>query len=148
MGRYVRDNLRSDESVVYETRLHWIMYAAGFSLTIVGLCLLFFTSALSIPGAFLFVAGVISLIVAWIRRVTSEFAVTNKRVIIKIGVIWRRTIEMNLSSLETIEVDQDVIGRIIGYGKVVIIGTGGTNEPFSRIENPLEFRKAVQSQLK
>jgi uncharacterized membrane protein YdbT with pleckstrin-like domain len=83
---------------------------------------------------------------AWIRRWTSEFAVTNKRVVIKVGLISRRMIEMNLSKVESIEVRQDIPGRLVNYGTIVVIGTGGTKEPFTTIDDPLAFRRAVQTQ--
>ncbi|HEX9400869.1 MAG TPA: PH domain-containing protein [Anaeromyxobacter sp.] len=78
-----------------------------------------------------------------IERATSEFAVTNRRVIIKVGLISRRTVELKLEKIESIGVDQSIPGRIFGYGTIVVKGTGGTNEPFRGIARPLEFRKAV-----
>lgn len=75
---------------------------------------------------------------------TSEFAITNKRIIIKVGLISRRTLEMNLNKIESVNVDQGILGRILGYGTIVVIGTGGTREPFASISNPIEFRKRFQ----
>jgi uncharacterized membrane protein YdbT with pleckstrin-like domain len=77
--------------------------------------------------------------------VTSEFAVTNKRLIVKVGVLRRRIVEMQLSKVEAIAVDQSLLGRIFGYGNIVVTGTGGTKEPFSAISSPLKFRRAVQA---
>ena len=119
---YVHKNLISDEKVVFETRRHWINF---FSLRS------------------LFTLGLLPLIEYW----TSEFAVTNKRVIMKVGLIRRETLELNLQRIESVNVDQSLMGRLLGYGTVTIIGTGGTREPFPRIAHPLEFRKAVQEQL-
>jgi uncharacterized membrane protein YdbT with pleckstrin-like domain len=78
----------------------------------------------------------------FIQKATSEFAITTKRVIIKVGLIARRTLEMNLSKIETVNVDQSVIGRILDYGSIIVIGTGGTHEVFHDIASPMEFRKA------
>jgi uncharacterized membrane protein YdbT with pleckstrin-like domain len=72
---------------------------------------------------------------------TSEFVITNKRVIIKVGLISRRTLEMNLNKIETINVNQGILGRMLGYGTIVIIGSGGTKESFNGISDPLTFRK-------
>jgi len=83
---------------------------------------------------------------AWIRQWASEFAVTNKRVIVKVGLISRRTIEINMSKVESVEVNQDIFARLFNYGTIVVIGTGGTKEPFDLIDDPLAFRRAVQSQ--
>jgi uncharacterized membrane protein YdbT with pleckstrin-like domain len=119
MGQYVQSNLTSGENVVYEAKFHWIIFVSLRAI---------FT---------LWIAPIID----WF---TSEFAVTNKRIMIKVGLISRRTLEMNLAKVESVNVDQSILGRILGYGNITIIGTGGTREPFYRISRPLDFRKAVQ----
>lgn len=125
--RYVENNLIPGEQVVYRAELHWIIFIwpVIFSFVLIG-----------IPW----------LIAAILQKKTTEMAVTNKRVIIKTGIISRRTIEMNLSKIENIEVNQNIIGRIFGYGIITIVGTGGTHEPFKNVSQPLEFRKAVLAQ--
>ena len=90
--------------------------------------------------------GLVSLLIALIRQISSEFAVTNKRVVIKIGFLSRRTIELNMSKVESVQVDQDIIARLLNYGTITVIGTGGTREPFAQIDDPLSFRHAVQAQ--
>ena len=122
MGRYVANNLIAGETIVYETRLHWIAF-------------------LSLRG--ILTLGFLPLIARW----TSEFVITNKRVIVKVGLIYRHTLELNLQRVESVSVDQSIVGRVLGYGTITIIGTGGTREPFHRIADPLEFRKAVEEQL-
>lgn len=122
MGGYVRSNLISGEQMVYETTLHWFAFVSFRGLVTVGLWPL-------------------------IERLTTEFAVTNKRVIVKTGWVRRKTVELNLSRVESVSVDQSLMGRLFGYGAITIIGTGGTREPFPGIAHPLEFRKAVQEQL-
>lgn len=119
MGNYVQQNLGAGEQVVYETKLHWIIF---FSLK--ALLTLF--------------------IVPLIEMSTSEFAITNKRVIIKVGLISRRTLEMNLNKIESVNVNQGILGRLLGYGTIVVIGTGGTRERFANIADPLTFRKKFQ----
>ena len=84
---------------------------------------------------------------AWIDRATSEFAVTNKRVIIKVGWIRRRSLETLLTKVEGIEVNQGIWGRVFDYGTIVITGTGGSKETFARIGAPLLFRRKVQEQI-
>ena len=115
---YVLDNLLKNERIVYEARLHWSIFFTWRSL------LTLFISA-------------------WILRSSSEFAVTNRRVMIKVGLVRRRTLELNLSKVESIEVEQTFWGRLFGYGEIEVIGTGGTRERFAQISAPLEFRKAV-----
>ncbi len=119
MGSYVDSNLTKDELVVYEAKLHWMIFIS-------------FKALLT-----LFIAPVI-------QTLTSEFAITTKRVIIKVGLISRRTLEMNLNKIETVNVNQSVLGRILDYGTVTIVGTGGTKESFSCISAPLGFRKKFQ----
>ena len=70
--------------------------------------------------------------------------VTNKRIIVKTGIISRRTLEMNLNKIESVNVDQSIMGRMLGYGTITIIGTGGTRESFPDIGHAVEFRKRFQ----
>ena len=102
-------------------------------------------AATSQVGGGLFVIALAWAFAVWIRYVSSEFAVTDKRVIIKIGLLHRRTLEMLLIKVEAISVDQSIAGRIFGYGTIVVVGTGGTREAFENIASPLEFRRAVQA---
>ena len=119
MGKYVDNNLIKEESVVFETTYHWIIFCNLRAVLT------------------LFIAPIID-------KYTDEFAITNKRVIIKTGLISRRTFEMNHSKIESVNVDQGIIGRMLGYGTIRIVGSGGTKETFSKILNPLEFRKKFQ----
>ena len=119
MGSYVDTSLIRDENVVYEAKNHWIIFISLKS---------FLTLFIS------------PLIENW----TSEYAITNKRVIIKLGLISRKTLEMNLSKIESVNVDQSIFGRILGYGAITIIGTGGTRETFSDLANPIQFRRVFQ----
>ncbi len=119
MGSYLNNHLIKDEKIVHESKFHWVIF-------------------LSLRGIFTL------FIVPLIERRLSEFAVTNRRIVIKTGFIARRTVEMNLSKIESVNVDQSVMGRILGYGTLTIIGTGGTREIFNNISRPLEFRKAFQ----
>ena len=147
MGSYVSSHLDPDESVVHEGRIHWIVYLGPVMVCGVGL-------AFALPGvpgqsqAGLAILGVglISALVAWIRQVTSEFAVTNRRVIVKTGLLARRTIELNMSKVESIQVEQGIFARLLNYGTITVIGTGGTKEPFTLIDDPMAFRHAVQRQ--
>jgi uncharacterized membrane protein YdbT with pleckstrin-like domain len=95
-------------------------------------------------AALLLVIALLFALDRYIRLVTSEFVVTNKRVLIKIGLVRRHTLELLLGKVETIGVEQGVPGRIFNYGTIIVTGTGGTKELFPVIARPLEFRKAVQ----
>jgi uncharacterized membrane protein YdbT with pleckstrin-like domain len=144
MGSYVHSNLIDGEQVVYETSIHPIVFLGPGVVIVLGIGL---GAAYSPAGGVAVLAmGALMLAGAWIRQWASEFAVTNKRVIIKVGFISRRTIEINMSKVESVEVNQDIFGRMFNYGAITVIGTGGTKEPFDLINDPLAFRRAVQSQ--
>lgn len=152
---YVDKNLMAGEQVVYRAYRHWSIFGWPIFLLCVGLAFFFAGQkwrenfSPSVGNAALALAALaafLTAIPAWINRFTSEFAVTNKRVIVKVGWIRRRTIELLLTKAEAIEVTQGIGGRILGFGTIVIIGTGGTHEPFERIAAPLAFRRKVQEQ--
>lgn len=116
MGRYVDRNLVKDERVVHETTYHWVTFVSWRAV---------FT---------LFLAPLIDVL-------ADEFAITNKRVMIKTGLITIRTFEVNHSKIESVHVDQGLLGRILGYGTITIVGSGGTRLVVERIRRPVLFRK-------
>lgn len=142
---YVDENLMTGEHVVYRAKLHSIVYAGAAFFAFFGLVTLL---AGAWPGVIVFflLAGLAGL-AAYIRVMTSEFAVTNKRALIKVGVLSRRSLEILLTKIEGIGVNQNLTGRLLDFGTIVVIGTGGTKEPFKRIAKPLTFRKSVQEQI-
>ena len=144
MGTYVDANLNPGEEVFYRTGIHPIVYLTPAFFILLGIGLGGF--GLHSVGLVVLGLGVLALAGAWIRQWSSEFAVTNRRVIVKVGLISRRTIEINMSKVESIEVNQDIFGRLFNYGTILVIGTGGTKEPFALIADPLAFRRAVQAQ--
>jgi uncharacterized membrane protein YdbT with pleckstrin-like domain len=100
-----------------------------------------------IIGIIFFVIALLSLVRGILMRNATEMTVTNKRVFVKVGLAARRTIELLLSRVESIGVQESVMGRMLGYGAVVIHGTGGTPETFNLVSHPLEFRTQVQMQI-
>lgn len=125
---YINDNLLPEENLLHEAKLHWIIFVMPAITSII-------------------LIGIPFLIKAVIDNMTSEFGVTDKRVMIKTGLISRNTTETMLHKVEAINVDQGIIGRILNYGTISIIGTGGTRNEFKRIHEPLLFRNKVQEQL-
>src|SRR5689334_4461059 len=145
---FIDGNLLQGEHIVFRTRLHWKL--------MIGPTL--FAIATSLPVAWMLVQdrwnnlvliapalGLLVLLAAFIRRQSSDFAVTNKRVMMKIGVLSTRSVELLLSKIESITVNQSLAGRMLGYGEIVVTGSGGTEETFADIQAPLDFRRAVQS---
>lgn len=117
MAKYTATHLLRGEEIAYQTTYHWMHYFT-------------FQSLLSL------------FIIPLIQQYTDEFVITNKRVIVKRGLIAIWTLEMNLQKIETVNVEQSIPGRIFGYGCLTIIGTGGTREQFNCIKDPISFRKA------
>jgi uncharacterized membrane protein YdbT with pleckstrin-like domain len=110
-------------------------------------CIVCLTHKWWLAGGVAAAVTVATAFTTWVRISSSEFAVTNKRVIVKVGAINRRTVELMLSKIEGVGVDQTLAGRMGNYGTVVITGTGGTRETFDAIADPLEFRRQLQAQL-
>jgi uncharacterized membrane protein YdbT with pleckstrin-like domain len=135
---YVDSNLPPDESVTYRTSLHWAIFLGPIFCLAVAAAFFICAAAMNM--------GVIAIFgfSRWPTYLSSEFAITDKRVVIIVGLLRRHTLEMLLTKVETIAVDQGIVGRIFNFGTIVVIGTGGTRERFTGISSPLEFRRQVQ----
>ena len=147
---YVDSQLLPNETVLYRARLHRSLYSASFSfgtLTLIAAALAIYQPPFWWAVLFLGLITVVAFLSAWLRSASSEFAVTDKRVIIKVGWIRRRTLETMLAKVEGVGVDQTLSGRMLGFGTITVTGTGGTKEEFDRIADPLEFRRQVQSAI-
>jgi uncharacterized membrane protein YdbT with pleckstrin-like domain len=133
MPSYVEDALVGDEKVVHQGKISlWSVW----HLLVLGLLLL--------PA---FGIGLILWIIAYIRIKSTEIAVTTKRLIVKNGFIRRSTIEININKVESIQVNQEMMGRMLNYGTLVISGTGTSHAPINGIADPMAFRKAfIESQ--
>ena len=151
--RYVRRVLQPGETIVYTTRLHWLIYVRTVLLLIA--CVVLAGAAVSTSdnqniSLALGIAAVIFVLLAlsaglraFVRRATTELAVTDHRVIYKSGLLSRHTTEMNRDKVESVDVDQSLLGRIFGYGTVIVRGTGGSLEPIRNIGDPLSFRSHI-----
>lgn len=148
---YVEKILQPDETLVHVTGLHWLVYlpALGFLVLAVGLAVLANYVGADLVPVVLIAAAAAGLlaVLAWlrgfVRRSSTELAVTNRRVVFKRGLLRRHTIEMNMAKVESVNVDQSIAGRLLGYGTVTIRGTGGGIEPLSNIDDPVAFRNHV-----
>ena len=145
---YIDSNLLAGEHIVFRTRLHWNVLLGPtlfLAITLLPIAWLLVQGSWSklalIPPAL----GALALLAALVKRHGSDFAVTNKRVMMKVGVFSTRSVELLLGKIETISVNQSLTGRLFGYGDIVVTGSGGSAETFSNIQAPLELRRAVQS---
>lgn len=157
----LKNELMTGEEIVYLTKPHWIVFSAP---------ILWFISAIAIyllgylynvewlrigdmPPLYqifswvCFGLAAVSGIIASTNYLVTDYAVTNRRVLMRTGLIRRITSGILLQKIELIKVFQSILGRILGYGSVVIVGTGGTHDPFPNLPNPLVFRQKVQSQI-
>ncbi|WP_128970344.1 PH domain-containing protein [Bradyrhizobium tropiciagri] len=150
--KYIDRVLGPNEEVLYETGLHWIIFAAPIAV----LAIAAFTAAdlgnkkSPIAGFVFFafgVVGVIALVKALISWATTEIAVTTRRIVLKRGLIARDTIEINFNRIEGLDVKQTVLGRIFDFGTVVVRGTGVGLQPMRNVSAPIELRKAAFGDL-
>lgn len=142
---YVDSNLMNGEQVIYRAKLHWIVFAWPVIWLI--LAIIFFISGVGSVGGICILLAIVTGLVSYINYATSEFGVTTKRVLVKVGLIRRASLEVLLSKVEGIQVNQGLLGRILGFGTVRVSGTGGTKDPFHKIAAPLQLRRQVQEQI-
>ncbi|MGA2427842.1 MAG: PH domain-containing protein [Candidatus Acidiferrum sp.] len=166
---YVENSLVPGETLLYETRHHWLvllgplLISVAFAALGVG-CLAELVAAKEGQGMLVGASemevhatefgGVLLIVVAiavfafgLAKRNATEMAVTNRRVLIKTGLGNRRTLDLMLSRVESIAVEETFWGRMLGFGSVILHGTGGTPESFVMIAHPQEFRRYVQEQI-
>jgi uncharacterized membrane protein YdbT with pleckstrin-like domain len=150
---YVKSVLQPGENVRFATDIHWMVYLPGLLVLAVALAVYVVAWWFVAPGTLaiflhwlggiLFAAAAILLFLGWFKRWTVEVAVTDKRIIYKHGFISRHTIEMNLDKVESVDVEQSILGRLLGYGDIYVRGVGASLEPLRNIESPIEFRNHV-----
>lgn len=152
MGRYIDQILQPGEKVLYSTTLHGIIYVPAVLAWIVALaCFVMDRRAQTDGGnlAWLSLAGLAGIaavywtVKAWFQRWITETDVTTLRVVHKEGFIQRNTFEMNLDKVESVDVDQSILGRIFGYGNVTILGVGEGRKTIGMIASPLQFRNHI-----
>jgi uncharacterized membrane protein YdbT with pleckstrin-like domain len=165
---YAEKSMVPGETLLYQTRHHWMVLIGPVVMSFVfgvlagGLLIEAIAAkngkgvaasasstgveGMVVFGVFLLVIAIVMLAYGIAKRNATEMAVTNKRVLIKTGMGSRRTLDLMLSRVESIGVEETVFGRMLGYGSVIVRGTGGTPEPFLMIAHPQEFRRAVQEQ--
>ena len=145
---YAEKVLQPGETIVYRARLHWVLYLGGILGVVAAVILA--VAAVALPGEALrlglIVAALIALFLglfqmlrAWFVVANTEIIVTSRRLIYKTGFIARDTVEMNLDKVESVLVEQGLLGRMLGYGRVIVRGVGSGLEPIDRVAAPLEL---------
>ena len=151
LGPYSRSTLAPNETPYFKTSLHWIVFVRfGFLALLVFLfaAIPFAIAVQAVTGSelgwFVLPLPAFLLLPPALAFASSELVITDRRVLIKTGIVRRQSVEMFISKVESIAVDQGFLGRIFDYGTVIIRGTGGFEEPFEAIANPILFRNWVQ----
>lgn len=152
MGRYIDEILQPGEKVLYSTNAHWIFFlpaiigwiVAGVFLVISGMVpagpsVLICLSLAAISA----IAALYKTVTAWFHRWTTETDVTNFRVVHKTGFVQRQTFEMSVDKVESVDVNQSILGRILNYGDVTVLGVGEGGKTLDTIASPLAFRNAI-----
>ncbi len=143
--QYIEQTLMQGETIIYRTQLHWIIFYKPLLYLFLAGCL--FLLDLHLLSFIFFIMAAFETFRQIIAFSTSEFAITNRRIIIKVGFIQRHSLETLLQRVESIEVMQSILGRLLNYGSIIICGVGGSREPFDGIINPLLFRQKTQEQI-
>ena len=147
---YVERHLLPGERVLYRTRLHWVLFVKPALVVLAGAILMAVLREVPDPrwpwmlGAAVTAVGIVWAFVHYVEVMTSEFAVTTTRLIFKVGLISRYTTELLLAKVESIGVQQGLVGRVLNYGDRTVTGTGGAREVFRRVRDPIGFRNPVQ----
>jgi uncharacterized membrane protein YdbT with pleckstrin-like domain len=149
---YVNRVLQEGEVIRAEARVHWIIFLPGVMLAIIAIAIGVVASqmassnwqlAVYAVAALIGLAALLQILSAWLRRWSTEMAVTDRRVIYKSGIVRRHTKEMHIDKVESVDVNQSILGRLLDYGEVIFIGTGSGWEPLRTIAAPLAFRSHV-----
>lgn len=148
---YYSKVLQPGEQVKCVGRLHWIIYKNAIVLAVLTLICIPMKSVwpnldagfVSVLAVILAAVSVVSFVRSWFVKATTEIVVTDKRIIHKTGWIGRRTEEMNITKVETVDVNQGIAGRVLGFGAVLIKGIGGSWEPLRFVAVPLQLRNAI-----
>jgi uncharacterized membrane protein YdbT with pleckstrin-like domain len=147
---YVERHLLPGERVLYRTRLHWVLFVKPGLVTLAGVVLMVLLRPVQDPRWLWMIGGAVALVgllwglVRYVEVMTSEFAVTTSRLIFKVGLISRYTTELLLARVESIGVQQGLLGRLLNHGDLTVTGTGGAREVFRRVRDPIGFRNHVQ----
>ncbi len=144
---YIENNLMNGEEILYRGKLHWVVFLWPIIWLLVATILFSSKGETVAAGGVFILIAIVTGITSFINYKTSEFGITSKRVIVKVGFIRRNSVEVLLNKVEGIQVNQGILGRILGFGSITISGTGGTKDPFHKIAAPLEFRRKTQEQI-
>jgi len=140
--KYLGHNLLKHEYMLYMANFHWYIFIPGIFLYLIAIAI-FITNDLTwfLYGIYIIGLAMFALLMPIIINLTTELTITSKRVIYKSGLLSRTTVELNHNIIDSISVNQNILGRILGYGTLIFRGTGGEKTEVAGICKPLEFEK-------
>jgi len=162
MSSYVKRAMQANEKILYSAQLHWVIYRMGVTFTVLAALLGYMgpviattvfgtniAASLAAPiryiGYGLLFVGAFELIAAYIRQISTELVITDQRVIAKHGFIATTSYELMMSKVEGATIEQSVMGRFLGYGTLMVKGTGGGISPIDHVADPYRFHAALMS---
>lgn len=137
--KYVRESILPDETILCEASVHWWVFVPGTLFFLLGILSLRSPAT----GIVLMLIGSVLAGKAYIVRISTELALTDRRIIAKFGLLNRNSVELIYRSVESLHVKQSIFGRTFGYGTIIIRGTGGGSAPIPMISSPVEFKSRV-----
>ena len=146
---YVQRVLQPGEQVRHISSIHWIVYWPGVAVALLAVVAFWFSETRYLTGFWRYSAYALALVAAvlliqeWLQWWVTEIAVTNRRVIYKTGLVQRQTNEMNMDKVESVQINQSILGRMLDYGTVTILGTGEGFETLRTIASPIELRNSI-----
>ena len=154
---YIKNNLMANEKIILSARIHRAVFLPSILAFIFGIAAMVkavgmtdqqsassaYPGLVMLFGILFFLFAIKLGLDALIVILTTEFAITNRRIVAKTGFIRRHTLEMLLPKVESVAVSQDILGRLLNFGTVTVTGTGGTKESFKAIVNPIDVRKKI-----
>lgn len=147
---YIQKNLQSGEEIKYVAKLHFFLFVQPIILLLIGAFLASSPKEISAmthyAGLLILFFGIVSLLSRILIKVGSSYAVTNKRVVLKTGVISRRAVDLVLAKCEGLHIKQSVLGRIFNFGTITVT-TGGVSSSYPYIANPMAFKREINTQI-
>jgi uncharacterized membrane protein YdbT with pleckstrin-like domain len=147
---YVQSVLQPGEQVRHTAKLHWIMYWPGLLFLLAAIAAFVLAYSATRGGTlWTYLAGVLAVVALgflfreWFVQWTTEIAVTDRRIIYKEGFVRRSTVEMHMDKVESVDVEQTIMGRLLDYGTVTVKGVGTGFEPLKMIAAPLDLRNHI-----
>ncbi len=141
---YVEKSLIEGEEIIFRQKMHWLVFTGSFLMFVLTVVLFIIDEIAGLAGLLIFALVFLNELIAYL---SSDYVITNKRVFIKEGFLKKKIREIQLHKIETMSVEQGILGQIFGYGTLKIIGSGGTPEVLKRLVKPVHFKKIIQEQI-